>query len=96
MRIRSILLPGPIAGVARAAVVVAASSLAMFNIPEAGLLLILGVEQILDMGRTATNVVGNSVATAVIAKFEPEEDEVEKPLSPQLSTAPNERAVSIS
>lgn len=68
-----------IAGVARAAVVVVASSLAMFNIPEAGLLLILGVEQFLDMGRTATNVVGNSVATAVIAKFEPADEQSEQP-----------------
>ena len=43
-----------------------------FNIPEAGLLLILGVDHFLDMGRSATNVVGNSIATAVVAKWEKE------------------------
>ena len=43
-----------------------------FNIPEAGLLLIIGVDQFLDMGRSATNVIGNSLATAVVAKWEGE------------------------
>ncbi|MNP68047.1 C4-dicarboxylate transport protein [compost metagenome] len=42
----------------------------MFNLPEAGILLLLGIDQFLDMGRTATNVVGNSIATAVVAKLE--------------------------
>jgi Na+/H+-dicarboxylate symporter len=42
----------------------------MFGIPEAGLLLILAVDQFLDMGRSATNVIGNAVATAVIAKWD--------------------------
>jgi Na+/H+-dicarboxylate symporter len=42
----------------------------MFNIPEAGLLLILAVDHFLDMGRSATNVIGNAVASAVIAKWE--------------------------
>ncbi|MFF7065792.1 cation:dicarboxylate symporter family transporter [Pseudomonas sp. NPDC008258] len=60
------------AGVARASVVVVAATLPMFNLPEAGLLLIIGIDQFLDMARTATNVVGNSIATAVIAKSEPE------------------------
>ena len=41
-----------------------------FNIPEAGLLLILGIDKFLDMGRSATNVIGNSIATAVVAKWE--------------------------
>jgi Na+/H+-dicarboxylate symporter len=58
------------AGVARASVVVVAASLPMFNLPEAGLLLIIGIDQFLDMGRTATNIVGNSIATAVVAKLE--------------------------
>ncbi|MDF0732705.1 dicarboxylate/amino acid:cation symporter [Pseudomonas entomophila] len=58
------------AGVARASVVVVAATLPMFHLPEAGLLLILAIDQFLDMGRTATNVVGNSIATAVIAKLE--------------------------
>ena len=42
----------------------------MFKLPEAGVLLILGIDQFLDMGRTATNVIGNSIATAVVAKSE--------------------------
>jgi Na+/H+-dicarboxylate symporter len=61
-----------IAGVPRASLVVVAAVLPMFNLPEAGLLLILGIDQILDMGRTATNVIGNSLATAVVAKWEGE------------------------
>jgi Na+/H+-dicarboxylate symporter len=41
-----------------------------FGLPEAGLLLIMGIDQFLDMGRTATNVIGNSIATAVVSKWE--------------------------
>ncbi|MDE1712864.1 dicarboxylate/amino acid:cation symporter, partial (plasmid) [Chromobacterium amazonense] len=54
------------AGVPRASLVVIAATLAQFNIPEAGLLLLLGIDHFLDMGRSATNVVGNSIATAVV------------------------------
>jgi Na+/H+-dicarboxylate symporter len=60
------------AGVPRASLVVIAATLAHFRIPEAGLLLILAVDQFLDMGRSATNVVGNSIATAVVASWERE------------------------
>ncbi len=60
------------AGVPRASLVVIAATLTQFGMPEAGLLLILGVDHFLDMGRSATNVVGNSVATAVVAKWEGE------------------------
>jgi Na+/H+-dicarboxylate symporter len=60
------------AGVPRASLVVIAATLASFNLPEAGLLLLLGIDQFLDMGRSATNVVGNSLATAVVAKWEGE------------------------
>jgi Na+/H+-dicarboxylate symporter len=60
------------AGVPRASLVVIAATLATFRIPEAGLLLIMGIDQFLDMGRSATNVIGNSVATAVVAKWEGE------------------------
>jgi Na+/H+-dicarboxylate symporter len=52
--------------------VVIAATLNHFDIPEAGLLLILGVDTFLDMGRSATNAVGNSIATAVVAKWEGE------------------------
>jgi len=62
------------AGVPRASLVVIAATLSTFNIPEAGLLLIMGIDQFLDMGRSATNVVGNSIATVVVAKWEGEYD----------------------
>jgi Na+/H+-dicarboxylate symporter len=59
-----------IAGVPRASLVVIASTLAYFKLPEAGLLLILAVDHLLDMGRSATNVIGNSVAAVIVAKWE--------------------------
>jgi Na+/H+-dicarboxylate symporter len=59
-----------IAGVPRASLVVIAAILPVFHLPEAGLLLILGVDHLLDMGRSATNVVGNSVAAVIVAKWE--------------------------
>ena len=58
------------AGVPRASLVVISATLAQFNIPEAGLLLIIGIDQFLDMGRSATNVLGNSIATVAVAKWE--------------------------
>ncbi|RZI42706.1 dicarboxylate/amino acid:cation symporter [Herbaspirillum sp. HC18] len=58
------------AGVPRGSLVVVAAILPMFNLPEAGLLLIIGIDHFLDMGRTATNVIGNAIATAVVAKWE--------------------------
>lgn len=60
------------AGVPRASLVVIAATLSFFKIPEGGILLILAVDHFLDMGRSATNVIGNSVATAVVAKWEGE------------------------
>jgi Na+/H+-dicarboxylate symporter len=59
-----------IAGVPRASLVVIAATLGSFDIPQAGVLLILAVDQFLDMARSATNVLGNGIATAVIAKWE--------------------------
>ena len=59
-----------IAGVPRASLVVIAATLPFFDIPEAGLLLILAIDHFLDMGRSATNVIGNAIATAVVAKWE--------------------------
>ena len=61
-----------VAGVPRASLVVIASTLSQFNIPEAGLLMIMGIDTFLDMGRSATNVIGNSLATSVVAKWEGE------------------------
>ena len=76
------------AGVPRASLVVIAATLASFNIPEAGLLLIIGIDQFLDMGRSATNVIGNTLATAVIAKWEGERvdlGELEAALAPKAA-----------
>jgi len=44
----------------------------LFNIPEAGLALLVGIDPLLDMGRSATNVLGNAIATAVVSKWENE------------------------
>jgi len=61
-----------VAGVPRASLVVIAGTLSMFNIPEAGLALLIGIDPLLDMGRSATNVLGNAMATAVVSKWENE------------------------
>jgi len=66
------------AGVPRASLVVISATLNQFNLPESGLLLIMGIDQFLDMGRSATNVIGNSLATAVVSKWE-RNLEAEKP-----------------
>lgn len=81
-----------IAGVPRASLVVIAAVMGQFGIPEAGLLLILPVDQFLDMGRSGTNVVGNAVATAVVAKWEgqldpPEPAEIEPAHAPSTGHA---------
>jgi Na+/H+-dicarboxylate symporter len=65
-----------IAGVPRASLVVIAAVMPHFGVPEAGLLLVLAVDQFLDMGRSATNVIGNAVATAVVASWEAPEPEL--------------------
>ncbi len=62
-----------IAGVPRASLVIIAATVAGFGIPEAGLALLLPIDQFLDMGRTATNVVGNAIATVAVSKMEGEE-----------------------
>ena len=59
-----------VAGVPRASLVMIAATLGQFGLPEKGLLLVLGIDTFLDMGRSATNVIGNSLATAVVAKWE--------------------------
>lgn len=60
------------AGIPSASLVVIAGTLAQFNLPVEGMILILGVDRFLDMGRSATNAVGNSIASAVIGKWEGE------------------------
>ena len=72
------------AGVPRASLVVIAATLTFFELPEAGIALILAVDHLLDMGRSATNVVGNSVASAVVAKWE---KQIEVPPEPEPAKA---------
>ncbi len=59
-----------IAGVPRVSLIVLAGTLASFNIPILGVAILLGIDQILDMGRTTVNLIGNCVATVVIARWE--------------------------
>jgi Na+/H+-dicarboxylate symporter len=59
-----------VAGVPRAALMVVSASLSYFGLPEQGLVFIVAVDHLLDMGRTATNVLGNAVAAALVAKWE--------------------------
>jgi proton glutamate symport protein len=59
-----------VAGVPRASLVILAATLASYNLPLEGVTLILGVDALMDMGRTMTNVIGNCLATVVIAKWE--------------------------
>lgn len=61
-----------IAAVPRASLVVLAGTLAQFGLPLEGIAVILGVDELMDMARTATNVVGNCLATAVVARWEGE------------------------
>ncbi|MGN6637566.1 MAG: dicarboxylate/amino acid:cation symporter, partial [Mucilaginibacter sp.] len=71
------LMSKGVAGVPRAALVVIAGVLTMFGIPEAGVALLLGVDPLMDMGRSATNVLGNVMAAAVVSKWEGELKAVE-------------------
>ncbi len=61
-----------VAGVPRAAIVILAGTLASYNLPLEGVTLLLGVDAIMDMARTSVNVVGNCLATVVVAKWEGE------------------------
>ena len=79
-----------IAGVPRASLVVIAATLPTFNMPAEAIGLVLAVDAFMDMGRTATNVIGNSIASAVVAKWEgvlydPKVDEI--PMAETLDNA---------
>ncbi|HVH81361.1 MAG TPA: dicarboxylate/amino acid:cation symporter [Stellaceae bacterium] len=80
-----------VAGVPRASLVVILATLKQFGLPEAGLFLIIGIDQFLDMGRSATNVIGNSLAASAVAKFEkdlgPASDEPAGAPAPAAATA---------
>lgn len=72
MMLTLLLTSKGIAGVPRASLVVIAGTMSMFNLPAQGLILLFAVDWLLDMGRSATSVAGNAVATAVVAKWEGE------------------------
>src|SRR5205814_10044842 len=59
-----------VAGIPRGALVVLAATLTQFNLPLEGAAILLGIDQIMDMGRTAVNVMGNCMAAAVVARWE--------------------------
>ena len=59
-----------IAGVPRVSLVVLTGTLSGFNLPVVGVAILLGIDQILDMGRTTVNLIGNCVATTVVARWE--------------------------
>jgi proton glutamate symport protein len=59
-----------VAGVPRASLVILAATLARYNLPLEGVTLILGVDTLMDMGRTMTNVIGNCLASVVVARWE--------------------------
>ena len=63
-----------IAGVPRVSLVILTGTLTSFDLPVIGVAILLGIDQILDMGRTTVNLIGNCVATAVVARWEKEFD----------------------
>jgi proton glutamate symport protein len=75
-----------VAGVPRASLVVLAGTLASFNLPVEGIAVILGVDTLMDMARTSVNVLGNCLATAVVARWEgvtlPDGPDMEAELEP--------------
>ena len=70
MMLTLILTSKGVAGVARAGLVVLSGAVASFGLPLEGVALVLGVDAIMDMGRTAVNVIGNCLATVVMARWE--------------------------
>ena len=78
-----------VAGVPRASLVILAGTLASYNLPLAGVTLILGVDALMDMARTMTNVIGNCLATAVVARWEGQltDGSVAEPGKTELATS---------
>jgi proton glutamate symport protein len=64
-----------VAGVPRAALVILTATLTTFGLPLEGAAILLGIDQVLDMGRTSVNVLGNCIATVVVARWEGEFDD---------------------
>jgi proton glutamate symport protein len=64
-----------VAGVPRAALVILTGTLASFNLPAEAAVVLLGVDVLMDMARTTVNLIGNCLATVVMARWEGEYDE---------------------
>jgi len=74
-----------VAGVPRASLVILAGTLASYGLPLEGVTLILGVDELMDMARTMTNVIGNCLATAIVARWEGQL--ADGPVEPKMATA---------
>jgi proton glutamate symport protein len=74
-----------VAGVPRASLVILAGTLASYGLPLEGITLILGVDELMDMARTMTNVVGNCLATVVMARWEGEFDDTATGVLPEAA-----------
>ena len=79
MMVTLMLTSKGVAGVPRGALIILAGALSSFGLPLEGVAVILGVDSILDMGRTTINVVGNCLATVVVARWEHEFPEQQHP-----------------
>ena len=78
-----------VAGVPRASLVILAGTLVSFDLPLAAIAVILGVDELMDMARTTVNLIGNCLATCVMARWEGEFDDNatgELPVEPDLPT----------
>ena len=89
-----------IAAVPRASLVVVAATLGQFDLPVEGIAFILAVDHFMDMGRTATNVLGNAIATSVITKWEgmlevEEPEDVPHPKAPAHTSADGRRGLEL-
>lgn len=89
-----------IAAVPRASLVVVAATLGQFDLPVEGIAFILAVDHFMDMGRTATNVLGNAIATSVITKWEgmlevEEPEDVPHPKAPAHTTSDGRRGLEL-
>ncbi|MDQ3672767.1 MAG: cation:dicarboxylase symporter family transporter [Gemmatimonadota bacterium] len=82
-----------VAAVPRASLVILAGTLASFGLPLEGVAIILGVDELMDMARTTVNLVGNCLATVVMAKWEGEFGEPQPGVPPELATHPPLEAV---
>ncbi|MEX2109422.1 MAG: cation:dicarboxylase symporter family transporter [Gemmatimonadaceae bacterium] len=82
-----------VAAVPRASLVILAGTLASFGLPLEGVAIILGVDELMDMARTTVNLVGNCLATVVMAKWEGEFGEPQPAVLPELATHPPLEAV---